>query len=276
MRRDEVKRGRLILKALFFRLNESAEKKSNRKWICQIISTESNTHSRGSGTLWRCTKPINFNNVMNHFLAHKRRRAIIEIMCREASKCHRKSFAVLRQNSFPVHHLAALAFVLSLLRHRDGGINFIWNDFYSTPFGSCVEMSLLTSLSYSGERVDRWSSSRLAASVRLAASMSSNCCRSSPIGHAQVLHHIPSMSLILFSRLLVPGSGIARNSRKKISANCYNPRAMCMSLVQLFDAVNKPFQNKKNKRLRRSFAAIKSRLSHLNSHKDDGEWKLKC
>lgn len=153
MRRDEVKRGRLILKALFFRLNESAEKKSNRKWICQIISTESNTHSWGSGTLWRCTKPINFNNVMNHFLAHKRRRAIIEIMCREASKCHRKSFAVLRQNSFPVHHLAALAFVLSLLRHRDGGINFIWNDFYSTPFGSCVEMSLLTSLSYSGERV---------------------------------------------------------------------------------------------------------------------------
>lgn len=180
------------------------------------------TLSAGSGTLWRCTKPINFNNVMNHFLAHKRRRAIIEIMCREASKCHRKSFSALRQNSFPVHHLAALAFVLSLLRHRDGRINFIWNDFYSTSFGPCVEMRLVTSLSYSG---DRWCSSRLAVSVRLAASMSSNCCRISPVGHAQVLHHIPSMSLILFSRLLVPGEwNCSQLAKKKISANCYNPR----------------------------------------------------
>lgn len=173
----------------------------------------------------------------------------MEIMCREASKCHRKSFAVLRQNSFPVHHLAALAFMLSLLRHRDGGINFIWNDFYSTSLGSCVEMRLLTSLSYSGERVDRWCSSHLAASVRLATSMSSNCCRISPVGHAQVLHHIPSMSLILFSRFSCPGVELLATRGKK-SPQTVTIRAMCMSLVQLFDAVNKPSQNKENKRLR--------------------------
>lgn len=52
----------------------------------QTAEISSQTHAR-----WRWMKPINFNNVMNHF-PHKHKTAMIEIMCREASKCHWESF----------------------------------------------------------------------------------------------------------------------------------------------------------------------------------------
>lgn len=69
-------------------------------------------------------------------------------MCREASKCHRKSFLCPQfheRNSFPVHHLA-LAFLLH--RHRVDGINFISS---SSCFLCHMRMRFLTSLSYQVE-----------------------------------------------------------------------------------------------------------------------------
>lgn len=156
-------------------------------------------------------------------------------MCREASKCHRKSFAMLGEIHFlSIIWLLWLLYALSPLRHRDGGINFIWNNFIRRRRRSVVcgdETSNFIIIL--AKWLDRWSSShcRTAAGAG-AASMSSNCSPVSP-GHRQVadtpkhsIIFINELHSLLHHSLLMPGSGSARNSPKKLrfSANCYNPR----------------------------------------------------